>query len=96
MSSVRAPGAIVRRRQITGAVSGIDHVPDDLAAAFDGTLPPETVRRVALHARRDLEREVPPEALAEFTHRLAWQRLTDLRQQAPDRHSARDVLAGVA
>ena len=80
MSGMSAPGVIARRRPIAGPVSGIDHVPDDLAVAFDGALPSETVRRVALQARRDLEGEVPPGALAEFTHRLAWQRLVDLRQ----------------
>ena len=58
---------------------GIDRVADELAIAFGGTLRREVIERVVLSARRDLDGEVPPAALAEFTHRAARQRLADLR-----------------
>ena len=58
--------------------AGIDDVADGLAAEFVDTLPREVISRITLGARRDLEPEVPPEALAEFTHRVSRQRLLDL------------------
>ena len=60
------------------ADSGVHQVAAHLVAEFDGALRSEVVERVVLAARRDLDREVPPEALAQFLHRLAWQRLVDL------------------
>ena len=89
------PGAVIGRRPGAGRVSGIDHVADDLAAVFDDALTPETIRQVAVQARRELEREVPPEALPEFTHRLAWRRLVDLREESPAKRRARASTAGV-
>jgi hypothetical protein len=52
-----------------------------VAAVFGGIVRREVIERVVLAARRDLEGQVPPEALAEFTHRAARQRLADLRAQ---------------
>jgi len=60
------------------APTGIDRVADDLDAEFNGALPFEVICQVVITAQRDLGGEVPPEALAEFTHRLARQRLIDL------------------
>src|SRR6478672_12777158 len=48
---------------------GIDRVAEDLAMAFGGSVRREVIERVVLSARRDLDGEVPPAALAEFTHR---------------------------
>lgn len=81
-----SPESIVEPRSISRPRSGIDHVADHLTAEFDGALPKEVIHRVTLSARRDLEREVPSEALAEFTHRVSRQRLVDLltlEQQLP-------------
>ena len=58
--------------------SGVHQVAAHLVAEFDGAMPPDVVEHVVLAARRDLDGEVHPEALAEFLHRLAWQRLVDL------------------
>ena len=58
---------------------GIDRVAEDLAMAFGGSVRREVIERVVLSAWRDLDGEVPPAALAEFTHRAARQRLADLR-----------------
>jgi len=58
---------------------GIDKVAEDLAMAVGGSVRREVIERVVLSARRDLDGEVPPAALAEFTHRAARQRLADLR-----------------
>ena len=46
---------------------------------FAGLLPVDRVRDVVVIGRRDLVGEVPTEALPEFLHRLAHQRLKDLR-----------------
>lgn len=59
----------------------IDRVAPQLMAEFDGKLSAELVERVVSGARNDLGRNVPTEALPEFTHRLARQRLVD-RQPA--------------
>ncbi len=60
------------------AAAGVDRVADFLLGEFNGELPSGVVELVVLTARRDLETEVPPESLAEFTHRLARRRLLDL------------------
>jgi len=65
-------------KMLDRADSGVHQVAAHLVAEFDGAMPPDVVERVVLAARRDLDGEVPPEALAEFLHRLAWQRLVDL------------------
>jgi len=57
----------------------IDDVVDHLMNEFAGLLPADRVRDVVVIGRRDLFGEVPTEALPEFLHRLAHQRLTDLR-----------------
>ena len=54
-----------------------------LVAEFDGAMPPDMIEHVVLAARRDLDGEVPPEALPEFLHRLARQRLVDLHAGTP-------------
>ena len=59
----------------------IDRVAPELMAEFDGKLSAEVVAYIVRGARKDLGRDVPPEALPEFTHRLARQRLVD-RQSA--------------
>jgi hypothetical protein len=58
--------------------AGVDRVADFLLDEFSGELPSGVVDLVVLTARRDLDNEVPPESLAEFTHRLARRRLLDL------------------
>jgi hypothetical protein len=65
-----------------GESFGIDKVAEDLAMAFGGGVRRDVIERVVLSARRDLAGEVPPAALAEFTHRAARQRLADLRGPA--------------
>jgi hypothetical protein len=62
---------------------GIDKVAEDLAVAFGGSVRRDVIERVVSAARRDLDGEVPPAALAEFTHRAARQRLADLRSHSP-------------
>jgi len=57
----------------------IDDVVDHLMTEFAGLLPVDRVRDVVVIGRRDLVGEVPTEALPEFLHRLARQRLKDLR-----------------
>jgi hypothetical protein len=59
----------------------IDLVAPELMAEFDGKLSAELVAGIVLGARKDLGCDVPPEALPEFTHRLARQRLVE-RQSA--------------
>ncbi len=59
----------------------MDRVAPELMAEFDGKLSAELVTYIVRGARKDLGRDVPPEALPEFTHRLARQRLVD-RQSA--------------
>ena len=59
----------------------IDRVAPELMAEFGERLSPDLVAYIVLGARNDLGRDVPPEALPEFTHRLARQRLVD-RQSA--------------
>jgi len=59
----------------------IDRVAPELMAEFDGKLSAELVAHIVLGACKDLGHDVPPEALPEFTHRLARQRLVD-RQSA--------------
>jgi len=71
------PEAQVDARSRGGPV--IDDVVDHLMTEFDGILPANRVRDVVVIGRRDLVGEVPPEALPEFLHRLARQRLSDLR-----------------
>ena len=66
----------------TGEDFGIDKVAEDLATAFGGSVRREVIERVVLSARRDLDGEVPPAALAEFTHRAARQRLADMRSHS--------------
>ena len=61
----------------------VHQVAAHLVAEFDGAMRSEVVERVVLAARRDLDGEVPPEALPEFLHRLAWQRLVDLHAGTP-------------
>ena len=56
----------------------VHQVAAHLVAEFDGAMPPDMIEHVVLAARRDLDGEVHPEALPEFLHRLAWQRLVDL------------------
>jgi len=75
------------------AATGIDSVADHLDAEFHGALPFEVIGQVVMDARRDLGGEVPPEALAEFTHRLARQRLIDLPPGAREqvRHRAKGL-----
>ena len=53
----------------------ITRVRADLVREFGGVASPDTVSAVVSAARRDLGSEVPPEALDEFLHRLAHQRL---------------------
>ena len=66
----------------TGAPDpAIDRVAPELMAEFGGRLSADLVAYIVLGARKDLGRDVPPEALPEFTHRLARQRLAD-RQSA--------------
>jgi len=65
----------------------IDDVVNHLMTEFDGILPAPPVRDVVLMGRRDLVGEVPPEALPEFLHRLARQRLTDLRVDGRVEHA---------
>jgi hypothetical protein len=55
----------------------IHRVAPQLIAEFDGVLSAELVDCIVRAAQRDLGRDVPPEALPEFTHRLARQRLVD-------------------
>jgi len=57
----------------------IDDAVDHLMTEFAGLLPVDRVRDVVVIGRRDLVGEVPTEALPEFLHRLARQRLKDLR-----------------
>ena len=59
----------------------IDRVAPQSMAEFDGELSAALVAHIVRGARSDLGRDVPPEALPEFTHRLARQRLID-RQPA--------------
>ncbi len=61
----------------------IDDVVHHLMTEFAGLVPADRVRDVVLIGRRDLIGEVPTEALPEFLHRLAHQRLTDLRTTGP-------------
>ncbi len=58
--------------------TGVDGVADYLLEEFLGAIPSGVVELVVLTARQDLEGEVPPESLAEFTHRVAHRRLVDL------------------
>lgn len=69
----------IRRNGAPGPA--IDRVAPQLIAEFDGKLSAELVAGIVRGARKDLGRDVPPEALPEFTHRLARQRLVD-RQSA--------------
>jgi hypothetical protein len=57
---------------------GIDEVSRELVEMFGSAMDVDIIVRVALSARRDLEGEVAPAALAEFAHRLARQRRDDL------------------
>ncbi len=57
----------------------VHQVTAHMLAEFAGALPAAAVRSVVLTARADLGREVPAEAMDEFLHRLAWQRLVDLQ-----------------
>jgi hypothetical protein len=61
-----------------GERDGIDSAASYLVTVLDGEPAMELVRQVLLSARDDLRTEVPPEALPEFLHRLAHQRLVDL------------------
>jgi hypothetical protein len=65
----------------------IDDVVDHLIAEFDGIVPANRIRDVVMIGRRDLTGEVPPEALPEFLHRLAHQRLTNLRADGRVEHA---------
>jgi hypothetical protein len=69
-----------RRPVLIRPAVGIDDVADNQAAEFDA-FPVEVISKITMGARRDLEREVPPESLAEFTHRVSRQRLVDLLQE---------------
>jgi hypothetical protein len=62
--------------------TAVDDVVEHLMLEFDGLLPVDRVRRVVLLGHRDLVREVPTEALPEFLHRLARQRLAVLHMTA--------------
>lgn len=53
-----------------------------LITEFDGVLPREVVTGTVLTARRDLEGQVAPEALAEMLHHLAHHRLDRIRDGA--------------
>jgi len=80
--SANAAASNRHRSMITNSAGedfGIDRVAEDLAMAFGGSVRREVIERVVLSAWRDLDGEVPPAALAEFTHRAARQRLADLR-----------------
>ena len=56
----------------------IDSAASYLMSTLDQRPPVELVIRVLRSAHDDLRSEVPPEALPEFLHRLAHQRLVDL------------------
>lgn len=66
---------------------GIDDAVKHLMIEFKGSLSIDCVRRVVTNGRRDLVSEVPAEALPEFLHRLARQRLVELRTEPTDRDS---------
>lgn len=92
MTSALFPFSRIDRRPVLiRPAVGIDDVADDLAAEFDDALPVEVISKITMGARRDLEREVPPESLAEFTHRVSRQRLVDLLQH---RRGKPDSIAG--
>ena len=55
-----------------------------MIAEFDGKLSAELVAGIVRGARKDLGRDVPPEALPEFTHRLARQRLVDWQPEVAE------------
>ncbi|WP_309117971.1 hypothetical protein [Saccharothrix sp.] len=55
-----------------------------LAAEFGGRVPRRVVASTVVAARRDLEGQVAPEAVAEMLHRLAHHRL-DRRPRWADR-----------
>lgn len=63
------------------SAAATDLVELELAVRFSVVLAPDVIRQVVRAARRDLDGEVPPEALAEFLHRLALQRLLDLHRE---------------
>ena len=65
----------VRTPHHLGPEERITRVRADLVREFGGVASPATVSEVVSAARRDLASEVPAEALDEFLHRLAHQRL---------------------
>jgi hypothetical protein len=53
-----------------------------LTTEFHGVLPQEVITGTVLMARRDLEGQVAPQALAEMLHHLAHHRLDRIRDGA--------------
>lgn len=68
----------VRRLHHAGPEERIAAVHSALTREFSDVASPDTVSDVVLAARRDLDSEVPLEAMDEFLHRLAHQRLLDV------------------
>jgi hypothetical protein len=64
--------------------AAIDREVLDLLAELAGSVPAEVVRDVVSAVRKDLLGQVPMEALPEFLHRSALQRLVDCKGLACD------------
>lgn len=64
--------------------AAIDREVLDLLAELAGSVPAEVVRDVVSAVRKDLLGQVPIEALPEFLHRSALQRLVDREGLACD------------
>lgn len=60
----------------------IDREIGNLLADLAGTVPADVVRDVVSEVRHDLDGQVPAEAMPEFLHRCAVQRLRDRRGAA--------------
>lgn len=71
---------------LDGTAAGIEDLVAHLVVESPGAPPLGVIGQVVLTAQHDIAGEVPAEALAEFTHRLARQRLVDL-QRSPHPHS---------
>ena len=71
---------------VTECADAIDREVDVLLASLAGSVPSDIVRDVVLAVRRDLDGQVPAEALPEFLHRSCVQRLVAQQGSTAARH----------